>query len=73
MVILRAETQLEVPDRTTLQTYDSHQDGSEDVYVLCVGVVPCLTGSVERPSTVDVDVVPADLPECGGVLEGQVE
>jgi hypothetical protein len=70
---LRGESHVDVADAAAGQADDAEQDRAQDVDVLGVPVVPDLAVAIECAAPVDVDVLAANLPECGGVLEGKVE
>lgn len=70
---LRGEAHVDVADAAAGQADDAEKDRAQDINVLGVPVVPDLAVAVERAAAVDVDVLAANLPECGGILEGKVE
>ena len=56
-----------------MQTDNTDQDGTKDVYVLRVQVIPYLAVSVESAAAIYVDIRPSDLEERGSVLEDLLE
>lgn len=70
---LRGEAHVDVADAAAGQADDTEKDRAQNVDVLGVLVIPYLAVAVERAAAVDVDVLAANLPECGGILEGKVE
>jgi len=69
VVVLRRVTEVEVGDGTIVQADGAEEDGSENVDILSVQVVPNLSVAVEHASAVDVDVFATQLEESGRVLE----
>lgn len=45
------------------------EDGSENVDVLGVEVVPHLTVAIEHAASIHIHVIATELEECGGILE----
>ena len=56
-----------------MQADGAEEDGPQRVYVGCVQVVPGLAVAVESAPAKDVDVVPAELEEGGGILVDLLE
>ena len=68
VVVLWRVDQVEIPDKAAVQADGAEEDGTQDVLVCCVQVVPDLPVAVERAAAVDVDVGAAELEEGGCVL-----
>lgn len=73
VVILRAVPQVQVIEGPAMQADDADQDGTKDVDVLRVQVIPYLTVAVESAAAIYIDIRPSDLEERGGVLEDLLE
>lgn len=56
-----------------LDTSDTKEDGSEDVNVLGVEVIPGLTVAIEHTASIHIHILTTKLEEGGGVLERLVE
>jgi len=56
-----------------VQTHSTEEDGSQDVDILSIQVIPDLAIAIEETTTIDVDIVSAELKECGGILENLLE
>ena len=56
-----------------LDASNTKEDGSENVDVLGVKIVPHLAVAVEHAASIHIHIIATELEECGGVLEGLVE
>jgi hypothetical protein len=56
-----------------VQTHSTEKDGSQDVDVLSVQVIPDLTIAIKKPTTVNIHIISSKLEECGRVLEDLLE
>jgi hypothetical protein len=72
-VPLWAVAELQVSNSSTLKTDGAEEDGTQNVNVLGIEVVPGLAVAVKSTTTIDVDILATKLEEGGGVLEGLVE
>jgi hypothetical protein len=72
-VPLRAVSELEIRDAAAMETDGAEKNGTQDVDVLCIQIIPCLTVTVESSTTIDIHVFSAELEEGCGILEGLVE
>jgi len=72
-VPLRTVSELQIGDGGAFRTNHTEENGTEDVDILGVEVVPGLTVSIEGAAPVDVDVLAAELEEGGGVLVNLLE
>jgi hypothetical protein len=66
-------SQFQWSNRTTLQTDNTHQDGTLKRSVCSKQIVPDLAVAVDGAVAVNVDVFAAELEEGGGVLEDDLE
>lgn len=48
-------------------------DGSQDVNILCVQVIPCLAIAIKCSTAIDIHIMAAKLEERCGVLECLIE
>ena len=56
-----------------LEASDAEEDGTENVDVLSVEIVPYLAVAIEHAATVHVHIFTTKLEEGGGILECLVE
>lgn len=56
-----------------LDASNTKQDGSENVDVLGVEIVPYLTVAIEHAASIHIHIITTELEECSGILEGLVE
>jgi len=73
VVVLRAVAEVQVLNSRVVQTHSTEEDGSQDVDILSIQVIPDLAIAIEETTTIDVDIVSAELEECGGILENLLE
>jgi len=73
MVIFRAVSQVQIADCRVVETNDAHEDGSQNIFVLCVEIIPDLSVTVNGSSTININIVASELEESSGVLEDLLE
>lgn len=56
-----------------MQANNTKQNGSQNIDVLSIQVIPDLAVAVEEASAIDIHIVSTELEECCGVLEDLLE
>jgi hypothetical protein len=73
VVPLRRIAKLERTNGATLQSDDTHQNGTQDESILCIQIIPDLTISIEGTIAIHIDILAAELEEGRGVLVDLLE
>jgi len=73
IIPLRGVAEVDILNRAAVETDCSKEDGTQNVDVLCIEIVPDLAVSVKSATAVDVDVCASELEKGGGVLEDLLE
>ena len=73
VIPLRGIAEVDILDRAAVETDCSKEDGTKNVYVLCIKIVPDLTITVKSATAVDIDVGASELEKGGGILEDLLE
>lgn len=73
MVPLGGIAKVQRTNRTTIESNDSHQHRSQNQSILGIQVIPHLTISVKRTSTIDINVFATQFEKGCGILVDLLE